>query len=575
MARDGWYSDADVLVDQLRECHRRATPVPQVSGYRDLVPLQGGGQGMVFLATRGKDGRRVALKVFHERSFDSPLARRRFEREITLVSRLVHPNVVRLHQYGTTGDGRPFLAMEFVHGWPLDEWLDGRSVDEVVELMLQICGALDHAHRRGVIHRDLKPGNVRVDPDGNARLLNFGLARPVKPTPDDLSLTGEFLGSLKWASPEQVAGHPDEVDTRTDIHALGLLLYHGLVGDFPYAVDGSVAQVVENIQRAPPRRFGKRVPGAHGDLETIVLRCLAKDPDRRYESVAEVARDLERFLDGEPIGARRDGWRFLLSSLVRGHPWASTAVGLAFVGLVVFSVVVSGLYTRAVGAEADVVDALAQKALEAERIATVNEFLLGSFVGKLPAGTDPEQVKLAPVLLAAAARIETAPPLADEPLVRADLHVAFAYWFYGFPERVEEATSHADQALALYAASVAEHPADALRVTAGLLPVSTQAAWAVELRGCVAMQAGDYEAARRDLLDALALYRAVCGDDANLARVLSHVATCAFALDDLDELEPQLLECRAIMVRRVGEGDPQVAGLDKALAHLRERLAGR
>lgn len=562
-AEEPWFRQSDELLDQLRECHHAEARIPGVGGYEDLVSLQRGGQGTVYLARRSKDGHRVALKVFHEDSFASPVTRRRFEREVYLVSRLKHPNIVRLHRWGSTIEGQPFLAMEYVDGVALDEYVAGLEIDEVVQLFVEICDALHHAHRRGVIHRDLKPGNIRVDSEGHVRLLDFGLAKPVSasggPESWEVSAAGQFLGSLPWSSPEQVRGHPDDIDTRTDVYALGVLLYQCLTASFPYAVDGSMAEVVQNIENVPPARPTRLNPDLAADLETVLLRCLAKEPERRYQTVSDLARDLVHVRNEEPIEARRDGLVYTLGVLFRKQRVASIALLLTLVGLSAATVVTSVQYRRALRAEEEATEALADKRAEAAKVELVNEFLLGSFVGQRADGADLAQVLLVDVIDAAALGIEANAGLTERDDVRADLHVAFAFWYLALPSRLADAKEHAREALRLYR--------EQEEVDDGYL------AWALETNASVAMLEGRFREARPLFLDALEHYRRAESHELNLARVELALAHCAFQENDLEGLEPYLVECHEIVSRQLGADDPRTLETEQMLAHLRERLA--
>ncbi len=561
MPSDAWYLEPETLLGELRGEHRERFPPPSVPGYVDLAFLQRGGQGSVYSAREVAGDRLVALKVFHPESgslAETRSARRRFEREMELVARLGHPNVVRLHRFGRTPEGLCFLAMEFLHGVPWSEYAQQADDSEILGLGVQLAGALGHAHRRGVIHRDLKPGNVIVDAGGHARLIDFGMAKPARRVRArdgfELSVSGQFLGTLAWASPEQLKGHPDDVDTRTDIYSLGLLLYHGFTGELPYAVDGSVADVVESIERRPARALRSLRPELSSDLETLLLNCLAKDPARRYPSMEALARDLGHVLAGEPIEARRDGVLQLLSQLLRRHPWTSTLAGLALIALAALAGISSFYYIQAKDAAQAEHSALLEKEAEVQRVAKVNEFLLGTFIGQAPPGRPLDEVRLKDVLAGGAQGIETDPSLARDSEVRADLHVAFAYWFAALPGQWERALEHANLALELYAEDDEPNP--------------VQVAWALEVRGGVALGRGEFEQAEADLLESLGRYSALAPVDFNQARVLGQLASCAFGIQDLEAAADYLGRCRGVLVELFGDSDPRVASIASALAPL-------
>ena len=266
-----------------------------------------GGQGVVYDAVLGATGERVALKVLLGGAQASWRDRRRFMREVELASALEHPAVVRVIDSGLA-DGHFYSAMEFVEGTRLDEYLRKTPLDQARRLGLfaAIGEAVQHAHQRGVLHRDLKPSNILIDARGGPRVLDFGLARPVAVVDEAerLTRTGEFLGTLAYASPEQVEGGEVVVDTRSDVYSLGVILYEMVTGQLPYDVSGKLTGVVERIAQAPPVDPRKLASGVSDDLATVVLHALEKRPERRYASVDAFVRDVRRVIAGRPIEAR-------------------------------------------------------------------------------------------------------------------------------------------------------------------------------------------------------------------------------------------------------------------------------
>ena len=326
----------------------------RVPGYTVRRVCGRGGQAVVYEAIQLSTRRRVALKVLEVGRRGRERRLRRFEREIELVAGLRHPHIVTVYDSGFTSEGQPFFAMEYVEGIPINEYCQNlgsaqlapeRRVHAVLRLFADVCDAVRHAQQQGIIHRDLKPSNVLVDDAGTPRVLDFGLARVTCNDPEyaTLTKTGEFLGTLIYAAPEQLSAGSAAPDTRTDVYALGVMLYELLTGTHPYPVDGSAAEVIRAIQHCQPRS-PSHVSAINDELSTIMLKALAKDPERRYESAAALLDDVSRYLAGQPISAKRDSLWYLLRTTARCHRGAvATAFAFALL-LVVFSITMGMLY---------------------------------------------------------------------------------------------------------------------------------------------------------------------------------------------------------------------------------------
>ena len=310
---------------------RRDHPQPAaITGYRIVRLLGEGGMGVVWEAEQERPRRRVALKVMRRDHVVDDLHSRLFFREAETLARLKHPNIAAIYESGHTDDGHDFFAMELVTGMTLDRWLESRpaaiGADELklrLQLFGALCDAVHYAHQRGVIHRDLKPSNIIVADDAGSstgsapsaagpmvKILDFGLARI---TDSDVAATlvsevGVIKGTLQYMSPEQARGDVTAIDVRSDVYALGMILYELLAGKRPYDVSRSaLAEAVRVICEDRPRPLRQSWTGSirlDADLETIIGKALEKEMDRRYDSAAALGDDVARHLSSQPIQAR-------------------------------------------------------------------------------------------------------------------------------------------------------------------------------------------------------------------------------------------------------------------------------
>jgi eukaryotic-like serine/threonine-protein kinase len=319
------------------------TPLPVVPGYEVAAELGRGGMGVVYKARQCSLGRWVALKMILAGAHADPAARARFRTEAEAVARLQHPNVVQAYEVGEH-DGRPFLALEYVPGGSLGYQWDGaeREAARVVEA---VARAVHQAHQRGVLHRDLKPNNVLLTDDGTPKVADFGLAKLVDQCGGP-TRTESLLGTPGYMAPEQAAGDFRKIGVSADVYSLGAILYELLTGRPPFR-GASQLETLEQVrirEPVPPTRLRRSISP---DLETICLRCLEKEPGNRYSSAGELAEELRRFLDGEPIRARPvPVWRRLCRA-VRRRPALIARIVCAAALLAVL--IVCGWYFRVAG----------------------------------------------------------------------------------------------------------------------------------------------------------------------------------------------------------------------------------
>ena len=541
-----------------------ATPAwtPETIGtYRILRVIGEGGMGVVYEAQQDEPRRVVALKVIRP-GFAGVDMLRRFRQESDALARLQHPGIAQVYAAGTADSPigpQPYFAMELIRGEPVVAYADRQRlpVAQRLDLMARICDAVTHAHQRGLIHRDLKPANILVDETGQPKILDFGVARL---TDSDVQRSqhtdvGQLIGTLAYMSPEQVLADPLELDTRSDVYALGVILYELLAGRLPYTLSSRLPEAIRTIQQEDPARLSSVSRVFRGDLETIAAKALEKDKTRRYGSASALAADIRRYLHNEPIAARPASAGYQLRKFARRHRALVSAVAAVFVVLVGGIVATTREAVRAREAE--------QAALAAEQAAqAVNDFLQNDLLAQAsasaqagPAAKPDPDLKVRTALDRAAARIES--KFSGQPLVEASIRrtIGRTYMDLGV---YKEAQRHVERAVELRRGALGEtspETVDAMYDLAELYVLD-----------------GKYELAEPLMGRVLELRRRSSGGDgAHTVDAINNLGTIHGVRGKLDLAEPLLRTALEIRTRISGEEHLETLSVIGNLAYVLDR----
>ena len=419
-------------------------------------PIGTGGMGEVWTADQSAPIRRtVALKLI-KAGMDTREVLTRFEAERQALALMDHPSIARVYDAGTTPQGRPYFAMEYVQGIPITDYCDQRRLDTRarLELFQKVCHAIQHAHQKSVVHRDLKPSNILVaDVDAKPlpKVIDFGVAKATTRKLTERTMhtsLGQMIGTPEYMSPEQAEMTQEDVDTRTDVYSLGVVLYELLVGALPFEGEqlrkggladmlrilreeepprpserlsslGDRATTVSNSRRTESKRLSSQI---RGDLDWIVMRALEKDRNRRYGSPAEFAQDVQRHLDDQPVVAGPPTAGYRAAKFVRRHRAGVTVTTAAVLTLVAFTLV-TAVQARTIARERD------RATAEADKAAAMNDFLARTIASADPWAGGGREVTVAEALDSAAEEVGRA--FADQPATEASLRTVLGEAFYG------------------------------------------------------------------------------------------------------------------------------------------------
>jgi tetratricopeptide (TPR) repeat protein/tRNA A-37 threonylcarbamoyl transferase component Bud32 len=550
-SHSSWFETPHLVLDELQRGKLQFNHRIQIPGYADIAECGRGGQGVVYSAIQESTQQRVAIKVLFENPVDLAARRRRFEREIEMVSQLHHPAIVRVYDGGITPDDRLYCVMEFIEGtrlkacvWPSAVPDDDNSgpqakinlpeqpshpaldVRRTLQLFSSICDAIQHAHQCGVIHRDLKPGNIVVDASGQPHVLDFGVAKDM--TRHGTTASGQFLGTMDYASPEQFTASSSQIDTRADVYSLGVVLFEMLAGQRPYDASEAVADTIHQVTSVPAPRVSLRSLRAEPvdtEVDAILAMALARDPQERYQTVAAFKDDVQRYLAGEPLEAKRQNRGYVLKKVLWQH---RGIVGLAACGLALLTAfaVTTGVMLQRTEAER-------------AKLATVKTFLEDTLFSV----NRDSHLTVRDLLLESEPWINEV--LSDQPAAEFEIRAIIGNSYRSLGA-LDDSERHADRALQVASEEFGDVALETARARSGL--------------ALLRQDQQRFDEAQRQFERALQIRRELLGPaHQEVATTVGNLALMHFDAGELDSAEAGLREQLGLRERIYGDVHPAVA----------------